>query len=170
MFDSRSFNQFLACCSILFALVCQVSVLWGGTANWRPPFVLVVVIWWLSRYPYRYGLMFAWCSGLALDLAVGEMFGRYAIVYAICGQCLLLLQKRLHHFQLFHQLFLLILLVPFSQLLLFGLTFVLRPDWQNTLSLFNPTVSSLILWPLLCFVLDRLCWSRAQLASFSTER
>lgn len=145
--------------TVLIAILLQMLPLSADATHWRPQFVLLTVCYWLFRRPLLHGVGFAWLSGLALDLVVGDLIGRHALAFAVCGCVLLLLQQRMRHFRLGHQAILVLLLVALSQCLIYALTLILRADWHGAL-LLAPALSSMLFWPVLVVVLASLYWTR----------
>jgi rod shape-determining protein MreD len=122
---------------------------------WRPQFVLLLVFYWLFRSPFKHGIAFAWLAGLLLDIFIGELFGRHAIVFALGAYLLQFLQQRLHHFRVVHQAVLVLVLVLMSQSLLHSITLLLRTNWQGDLVVIT-AITSAVIWPLLVWLLNRL--------------
>lgn len=141
--------------SIVIGLLLQLIPLSSMMALWRPQFVLLIVFYWLFRSPFLHGITFAWLSGLLLDIFVGELLGRHAIVFALCAYLIRLIQQRLHHFGVLHQAMLVLFMVLVSQLLLHSLTLIFRIGWEGSLSV-APAITSAIIWPFLVFLANRL--------------
>ena len=117
--------------------------------------ILLIVFYWMFRNPFMHGITFAWLSGLLLDIFVGELFGRHAIVFALCAYLIRLIQQRLHHFGVLHQAMLVLFMVLVSQLLLHSITLIFRVGWDGSLSV-APAITSAILWPFMVLVINRL--------------
>lgn len=141
--------------SIVIGLLLQLVPLSSTIAHWRPQFVLLIVFYWLFRSPFLHGVTFAWLSGLLLDIFVGELLGRHAIVFALCAYSIRLIQQRLHHFGVIHQAMLVLFMVLVSQLLLHSITLIFRIGWEGSLSI-APAMTSAIIWPLLVLLANRL--------------
>ena len=65
--------------SLIAALFLYSLPLQGGLAFWRPPFVLLVTVYWLIVQPQHVGITFVWFSGLLLDLLYGNVIGQNAL-------------------------------------------------------------------------------------------
>lgn len=141
--------------SVVIGLLLQLIPLSSTAVLWRPQFVLLIIFYWLLRSPFLHGVMFAWFSGLLLDIFVGELLGRHAIVFALCAYLIRLVQQRLHHFGVLHQAMLVLFMVLVSQLLLHSITLIFRVGWEGSLSI-APAITSAIIWPLLVFFVNRL--------------
>lgn len=141
--------------AVAVGILLQLIPLSSTMSFWRPQFVLLIVFYCLFRSPLKHGVIFAWLSGLLLDIFVGELLGRHAIVFAVCAYVIRLLQKRLQHFGVIHQAVLVLLMVLVAQLLLYSITLVFRIGWEGSLSL-APAITSAIIWPLLVVLANRL--------------
>jgi len=141
--------------SVVIGLLLQLVPLSSTMALWRPQFILLIVFYWMFRNPFMHGITFAWLSGLLLDIFVGELFGRHAIVFALCAYLIRLIQQRLHHFGVLHQAMLVLFMVLVSQLLLHSITLIFRVGWDGSLSV-APAITSAILWPFMVLVINRL--------------
>lgn len=141
--------------TLLLGVLLQILPLSEPLVYWRPQFVLLVVFFWLLKNPFRYGITFAWLAGLMLDIVVGDLLGRYAVVFALSAYLLKVLQQRLHHFHVLHQAVLILFLVIMSQLLLHSITLMLRVNWQGELLIYQ-AVSSALVWPLVAWLLNRV--------------
>jgi rod shape-determining protein MreD len=146
----------------MVGLMLQIVPMPATMAHWRPQFLLLIVFYWLFRSPFQHGVTFAWLVGLLLDGFIGELFGRYAIVFALCAYLLRLLQQRLHHFGVFHQALFVLFMVLLSQLLLHSMTLLFRAGWNGNL-LIAPAITSALVWPLLVWLINRLLRRMQQL-------
>lgn len=155
MSESSQLAYFWSTTSLMLGLLLQLLPLSTPVVYWRPQFVLLVVFYWLFRSPFLHGITFAWLSGLLLDIFVGELLGRHAVVFALCAYLMQLIRQRLHHFGVLHQAMLVLFTVSVSQLLLHSITLVFRTNWEGSL-LLAPAVTSAIVWPLLVFLMNRL--------------
>lgn len=153
--ENESFIYPWSALSLVLALMLQILPLSDVLSHWRPQFVLLIVFYWLFRYPALHGIIFAWFSGLALDLVLGELIGRYALTFALCAYLLQLLQQRFQYQWVFHQLILVLPLVFLHQLLAHSITLLLRHGWQGELVV-APVLSSLLAWPVLSWLLSRM--------------
>jgi rod shape-determining protein MreD len=141
--------------ALILGLLLQIVPLSATSAHWRPQFLLLVVVYWLFRNPFQHGIIFAWLAGLLLDGFIGELLGRYALVFALCAYLLHLLQQRFHLFGVLHQTVVVFVIVLLSQLLLHSITLIFRAGWNGDL-LLAPAISSAVIWPLLTWLFDRV--------------
>jgi len=141
--------------SLFVGLLLQITPIIGPLVYWRPQFLLMFVIYWLLRSPSQYGIGFAWLSGMILDIFAGEMLGRYAIAFSFCAYILILLSKRLQHFGIKHQAFLILFIVFLNQLLTISISLLYRASWDTTLMI-APAITSAFLWPILSISLNKM--------------
>lgn len=141
--------------TLILGLLLQLLPLSATLVHWRPQFLLIVVFYWLFRHPFQYGIFYAWLAGLLLDIFIGDLLGRHAIVFALCAYILRLLQQRLHLFGILHQAAVVLLMVLLAQLLLHSITLTFRSDWNGDLSV-GPAVTSALIWPCLLWFFNRV--------------
>jgi rod shape-determining protein MreD len=67
----------------LIALVLQVLPLPGVVASGRPPFLVLVVLYWSIVAPRAGGLTLGFVAGLTLDAFQGSVLGQHALAVAL---------------------------------------------------------------------------------------
>lgn len=141
--------------SLGIAVLLQIYPLRGDVAFWRPPFVLLVCLYWLLREPLRFGVGAAWTVGLLMDLLFGGIAGQSALALTVCAYLVQTSGQRLHYFTVLHQSALAGVLVVVYQLLVVSVEQLARtaePTWALLYSAF----SAAVLWPLIAAGLGRL--------------
>lgn len=141
--------------SLLLVLLLSFVPLRGDEAFWRPQLALLLVIFWLINEPDRFGIGFAWCCGLALDLLTGGILGMHALALAVCAYLLTLLGRRMRHFSIWHHTVLVALLAVAYQLTVIFVNLLANRDAQHW-ELFFPVVTTTLVWPLLARLLGWL--------------
>lgn len=141
--------------ALLAAMVLQLWPLFGGAALWRPHFVLLVLVFALLYRPGHYGIVTAWCVGLAMDVAYGGVLGRYALALGICAYLLQLFRRRLMHARLWHQSGLVFLLAALSQLIAVSVHLLVQRD-ASWAVIWYPAVTSALVWPVFYPIMMRL--------------
>jgi rod shape-determining protein MreD len=129
--------------TLFFGLLLQIFPINSVTAFWRPQFLLMITIYWVFKNPSQYGVGFAWLIGIILDIFAGEMYGRYAIGFSFCAYILIILSKRIQHFNLLHQALLMFFVVLLNQLLTLSVSLLYRPSWDLVALLATAITSSL---------------------------
>ncbi len=146
--------------SVLVLGLCIAILLWlaplrGDLAFWRPPFVLLLVIYWLFRQPHYLGVVFAWVVGLTIDLLFGDVLGQHALAMSVAAALVISQQHRIHHFRIPYQsLFVAVVVLVYQMVVLSARLLV--DDVDGIGRLFYPVLSSALLWPLWFIVLQRL--------------
>lgn len=141
--------------SLLAALSLEVTPLPADLAQWRPPWLALVAIYWALAYPRRYGLAVAWISGLVLDVLKGGVLGQHALAMTVAVWLALRFHLRLRVFPVWQQTAAVVALVAAHQFLVFwvdGVTGEAALSWQRL----SPTLAALAGWPVVLLVLDRL--------------
>ncbi len=130
---------------MLVAFICLLLP-WSGVAlEFRPDFVLLVVIFWILRAPNKCNIGTAWFLGLWVDLATGGIFGQYALAYTITTFIAVIYQRRLVLFSNTQQLVYVLFLLLVSQLVLLILK-VFSGGEALGWTYFLPSVSGIVLW------------------------
>ena len=124
-------------------------------AEWlRPPWVWLVLIYWSLAEPYRVGFLTAWVVGIVTDVLTGTLLGEHALVFVLASYFILRFHARIRHFYFWQQSVVVLLVVFFYQLILFWVQGMI--DQLPTSGLYwLASLSSLIAWPIVIFLLSR---------------
>ncbi|WP_440996206.1 rod shape-determining protein MreD [Arhodomonas sp. SL1] len=134
--------------SALLALVLTVAPLPALLEAWRPPWLLLVTIYWVLALPERIGVGMAWAGGLLLDVVQGLPLGAHALAFALVAWLTMKLHRRLRIFPLWQQAMTVLLLTLLVRMLLFwveGLTGGPTPGWWH----WSPALTAMAVWPLI---------------------
>jgi rod shape-determining protein MreD len=105
-----------------------------GFARWlRPDFVALVLLYWTVHQPHRFGMGMAFALGLAMDVALGSLFGQHALAYSLLAFAGLVLHRRLRMFGLLEQLWQVLPLLLAAQLVVATVSLAKGasfPGWQ----------------------------------------
>lgn len=143
----------------LVALSLEVAPMPGTLEPWRPPWVALSVIYWSMHRPARYGVGIAWLIGLLLDVLKGSVLGQNALSMAVAAYVTVKLCQRLRVFPIWQQAIsvsLIIAVLGFIGFWIQGMT----GELQGGLLRLAPIVSTLIVWPPMSWLTDRLIASR----------
>ena len=140
---------------LCLALLMWIVPMRSELAFWRPPFVLLLVTYWLFRQPQYYGVIFAWLVGLAVDLLFGEILGQHALAMSVSAYLVMSQQRRMHHFKMLYQCVLVAVVVLAYELVLLSVRLLVE-DIDTILPLFYSVLSSALLWPILFAMLQKL--------------
>ncbi|MGK2915741.1 MAG: rod shape-determining protein MreD [Porticoccaceae bacterium] len=145
----------LVATSVAVALLLQLYPLRGELALWRPPFPLLIALFWLLSEPTRFGVGLTWSIGLLMDLLFDGILGQSALACGLCAYLVQSLDQRLQHFSSLHLCGLAALLVTVYQVVVVSLDLLLRHATLDP-ALFYSALSAALLWPLIAGGLGRL--------------
>ena len=140
---------------LCLALLMWILPLRSELAFWRPPFVLLLVTYWLFRQPQDYGVVFAWLVGLAVDLLFGEILGQHALAMSVAAYLVMSQQHRTHHFRILYQSVFVAVVVLAYEVVLLSVRLAVE-DIDAVLPVFYSVLSSALVWPLLYTILQKL--------------
>jgi rod shape-determining protein MreD len=131
--------------SLLAAYIC-ILFPWSGLAlSLRPDFMLLAILFWLLRAPNLCNVGTAWLMGLCMDLAMGGIFGQYALAYTVTAFFAVIYQHRLVLFNKMQQLLYVFSLLMLSQLILLILKAFAGAEFLGW-HYFIPSFSGAMLW------------------------
>ena len=76
--------------ALLIATVLQLVPAYGGWVDWKPNFILVIVIVLMINQPDQFSVIFAATVGLFADGVFGTTVGHFMLVFTLCGTLLVL--------------------------------------------------------------------------------
>ena len=138
--------------SFIVAFMLTAMPLPDWAANWRPAWVVMVLIYWCMALPERVGIAIGWVLGLLLDVQQGTILGQHAMSMAIVAWITVKSHQRIRVFPLIQQALMVcayILLVQFLNLWVRGMIGVPPRDW----TFWAPAFTSMLIWPWLFIVL-----------------
>jgi rod shape-determining protein MreD len=146
--------------SLVAALVLRLLPMSPGWEVWRPPWVLLTLLYWSMTLPHRVGVGVAWLTGLFTDVATGAVLGQHALGYAVTVYLMLRLHAQIRSFPLLQQAAAVaLLLVPYMSIMLWVRGVAGHPpgSWNYWL----PLASAVPVWLVLAPALGRLTRSVA---------
>lgn len=144
---------------VLVAFVAAVAMdilpLPDALQPFRPPFAVLVLIYWTMMWPERFGLATAVILGLGLDILHGQLLGQNALVLSVVSYLTLRFHLQIRIFPLWQ------LTVTIFALLTIGalLQFVIEGIAGFSLGSYSRWIrvlSGTLIWPLVLGVMDRL--------------
>jgi rod shape-determining protein MreD len=138
--------------SLGLALFLSILPLPGWGEEFRPPWVVLTLLFWALTLPERVGVFSAFLAGLTLDVTTGALLGHHTLGFAVVVYLMVELHQRVRAFPLWQQTLFVLLLLLLERLLYL---WVLGATGQPMPSLVY-WVSSLVgagLWPWLFVVL-----------------
>ncbi|MCY4361216.1 MAG: rod shape-determining protein MreD [Gammaproteobacteria bacterium] len=133
--------------SFVLAFLLTTIPLPGWSADWRPAWVVMMVIYWCIVLPERVGVAIAWILGLLLDVYTGSLLGQNALGLSVIAYLTLRLHKQIRIFPPLQQSVLIciyLLLFQFFTLWIRGIIGVPPQHW----TFWAPVLSSMFLWPI----------------------
>lgn len=141
--------------SLLAALVLAVVPLPTYVDPARPAWVALVLVYWHVEYNPRLGFLISWCAGLLMDGLTGSLLGEHALALVILSFCAMKLARFIRTFPLWQQSLALIPLLIVYEFILFWIDGTVGRS-APMLWRWLPVLSSVLLWPLLAYSLDRM--------------
>ncbi len=133
--------------TLIVALILTIIPIPAIAGPFRPPWTLLVLLYWSLALPNRVGVGLAWMTGLLQDVLLGTLLGAHALAFAVAVYLSIQLYQRIRNFPLWQQaipVLLLLLLVRLILLWVHELTGAGSPGWQYWL----PALTGMLLWPL----------------------
>lgn len=155
MIPHRWHSYMVILASFAVALVLAVYPLPLECRWWRPEFVLLVAIFWISVFPLTISLFFLCFVGLYQDLLEGVPFGQHSLSLVIVAYICILSYQRVRNFAIWKEAGWIFVLVGLAQL---------PGNWVQSMSgrpmsglvFLAPAFSSALVWPLVKMLLDRV--------------
>lgn len=155
MFSPYWNHNFIIFATFVVALILSVYPLPLGFRWWRPEFVLLVTIYWISVYPLTMSLTFLCLVGLFQDLLTMVPFGQHSLSLIIVAYICIQSYQRVRNFALWKEagwVFVLVGIAQFPGNWVQGMTG--RP--LSGLVFLAPALTSALVWPLCRLGLDRI--------------
>lgn len=138
--------------SIFVAMVLTVVPLPDDYAMWRPAWVPLMIIYWVSSTPHKVGVFTAWCVGLLLDDLEGGVLGQNALALSFVAYFTYVLHMRMRVFPLWQQAISVMVLVGVYQLINMVVErAVSLAPWA--MSYWLPSASAGVVWPFVVMLL-----------------
>ena len=90
--------------ALLIATVLQLVPAYGSWMDWKPNFILVIVMVLMINQPEQFSVIFAASMGLFADGVFGTTVGHFMLVFTLCGTILMLLSRWTRYFALLYRL------------------------------------------------------------------
>jgi rod shape-determining protein MreD len=141
--------------TFLVALIASIYPLPVVLRWWRPEFVLLVSIYWISVFPLSISLLFLCAVGLFQDLLEFAPLGQHSLSLVIVAYICIQSYQRVRNFALWKEACWVFLLISIAQL---------PTNWVQGMAgrplsgafFFASALTSALLWPVFRIGLDRL--------------
>jgi len=149
-------NYFIVALSFFLALVLAIYPLPLDWRWWRPEFVLLLAIYWISVFPLTMSLFLLCGLGLFEDLLEGVPLGEHSLSMIIVAYICILSYQRVRNFPLWKEAGWVFVLVGLAQL---------PGNWVQSMAgrplagilFLAPALTSALIWPLVRELMDRIC-------------
>ncbi|MDR3492257.1 MAG: rod shape-determining protein MreD [Gammaproteobacteria bacterium] len=132
--------------TFLVAFILTLLPMPEWTVWFRPAWLLMALIYWSMKLPYRVNVGTAWMIGLALDVLNGTLLGEHALALTITIYFVIRMHTRLRMYPLMQQSLWVCMLVMFYQFILYCIQgFIGSPP--KTGLYWAPALTSMLLWP-----------------------
>jgi len=142
---SNAFWIILLSFAIAFLLAIVPFPEWA--MNYRPQWVVMVLIYWAMALPYRIGLGFAWVTGVMVDILEGSMLGLNALALTVIVYITLNLHQRLRMFSAVQQSGLVLVLAGLHMMMVHWMKIATNQTVSSNLFFLLGALSSAFLWP-----------------------
>jgi rod shape-determining protein MreD len=142
-------------CVFLAALLSVMPL--PSIADWlRPSFALLVVIYWSTALPDRYGTWFGWAVGLMFDVLRATPLGTHALAFAVAGYAANQLSARMKVYPTLQQLMVVALIVGVAVVVARMIGNLTDTTTASLGAALLPLLSTALLWPWAMTFQDRL--------------
>lgn len=136
----------------LFMITLPLSKAW----QWgQPQWLLLVVIYWVTALPHRFGVLSAWMLGLIFDVTTSGLIGLHAMAMAIIAHLAYVLHQRIRSFPLWQNCLVIFLFVGLYQTIARLIPTLLGYLTPEGLFYYFSALTSALVWPLIFGLLSR---------------
>ncbi len=149
---AHSWPPFVA---LFVALAVEIAPLPEVLQLFRPPFVAMVLIYWIMMWPQRIGLGTAFLLGIAMDILHGQLLGQNALALTVVAFLTLRFHLQIRIFPLWQLTMTVFSLLAIDALLRFlidGIAGFPRSGFGDWTRIMFGT----LIWPILMAILDTL--------------
>jgi len=122
-----------------------------------PPWLALIVVYWIMAIPHRIGLGIAWVLGLLLDVLYGSILGEHAFALVLVAFITLKIHRQIRVFPVLQQaayIFFLMIVYQLCLLLIQGTI----GELPNPFLFWLPALTGMLIWPWVFSVLRE--WRR----------
>jgi rod shape-determining protein MreD len=139
--------------TLLIAIFLTVIPVSNSVENYWPDWITLVVFYWVLVSPATLGVMFGWMNGLIEDVVTYSLLGQHALGKALIGTVVAAAFQRLRIFSFLEKMAVIFILQSIN---------IAISAWTNNLAfgasidwiLWQPALSTALVWPLVSFLLD----------------
>jgi rod shape-determining protein MreD len=148
-------NGYVIYITIFFSLLLSAIPFPDWLENFRPDWVLLVLIYWWLALPNRIGIFVGWVCGIFTDILTGTIIGQHALLFVLVGYLTIKLHLQIRLFSLAHQILFVFLLMIFNNMVMGWIRGFSGLPSTELNSWISPIISALF-WPWIYLVLRNL--------------
>lgn len=141
--------------SLVFGVLLTVMPLPNSLLWWRPPWLLIILFFWVLVSPAFYGVGFAWMVGILMDMLMGVSFGQHALVFVLLTYVMIKFHTVFFHSPRFQQALLIGLLALFS-VLLQGMVSHMLSQPTNVSHHLLSVLTTVLVWPVVIALIESM--------------
>ena len=141
--------------TFILAIAFEVMPLPEALQAFRPPLVMMILIYWTMMWPQRVGVGIAFCIGICLDILHGQLLGQNALALIVVTNLTLRFHLQIRIFPLWQLTMTVFALLTFNallQLLVEGLAGLSPSGFMR----WTQVLTGTLLWPFVMGAMDRL--------------
>ena len=132
--------------TILMAFCLSILPLPGVVAWFRPPWVAMVVIYWVFALPHRFSIGKAWMVGLIADILHGTVLGEHALALTLVAYLAHKFHQQIRVYPILQQALCVMLLLMVYQGTIIMVQGAIGQMAQSYWTIFSVLVG-MVLWP-----------------------
>ena len=138
--------------TLILGFILNIMPLPDWALDYRPQWVVLILIYWCMALPERIGVGVGWVSGLLLDVLSGSLLGQHALGLSVVAFLTLKLYRRVRVLPLRQQMFTILVLLLVERLLALWITGVAGYHTPSLLYWVTP-LTGVLLWPWVYIIL-----------------
>ncbi len=140
------FNFLVIPLSLVIGLTLLILPLPEWAKIYRPDWVALFLIYWSMALPKRVGLLFAFFTGLFVDVSQGTLLGQHSLALVVIVFINLNLHQRIRVMSLGGQAMYVFVLLLINQLILVWIEGMLQRN-PPVMAFFGPALTGMAIWP-----------------------
>ncbi len=145
--------------SVLAALALTIMPLPAAIEDFRPDWVMMMLIYWAMVAPQKYSVGTAWLIGIVMDVAQGTMLGQHALTMCLIVFVTIRFHLQMRVFPLTQLTLTVMAMLSAYQFLLFWINGVAGVTAPATVY-WGPVITGTLIWPALSMFMNGLRFRR----------
>ncbi|MEI6894459.1 MAG: rod shape-determining protein MreD [Colwellia sp.] len=148
-------NGYIIILTLLIALMASITPMPMSVGDFRPDWVLIVLLYWCLALPNKVNVITAWVMGFILDVLLGSVLGVHACAMALSIYIVVVNFQKIRNFSVWQQALIVGVLSALYNLIVFWLQRFLT-DVVFLPSYLYPVITTIVLWPWVFLLLRRV--------------